>query len=345
MSAPTIPARPERSQNHNQAPGASLEPPQIPSRPARFSPRAASRERAEFSRSPLNELPAGKSIGGFYQQSSTSTSSLHGNRSPNVASMPLIGQEGSEYASLHDMVDQLGPIQDLPHPPTTTRNISEDLPLHAPTASVHALAAKSRIATVTRTDSIQAAQAGIGRPQSEIDEQDLKLHHTTSKGHRRSASQMSGQGEHRSSSAIPDEEHEHGIPMIGAQVPMYPNAGDVQAPSPSPFQSSHSTGVGFFNDSSSPRPPTTEGRRRSTQFPAPPGSYGLHGHGVIAGDQFEKAWYQKHPQEASKEYGAYGPAIHTDRAQYSMSSEDLNNLVRSTSRTGSGMGKHNDGRP
>lgn len=337
MSAPSIPSRPARSQNQTQNPpsdaqASTLDPPQVPSRPTRFSARDASLERGTFSRSPLNELPA-SGAGSLSLQGNGSVSGLyHAYLPPNVSSLPLIGQEGSEYASLDDVVDNTTIAQDPGH----TRNIHHDLPLHAPTASMAPVAAKSRIATVTRTDSTFAAEAGIGKPQTDYDEPDHKSMTTAFAGHRRSSSQVST--ERRSSSAKPEEEYGHGIPMIGYQVPMYPNAGDVQAPSPALYPGTHSTGAGYLNDGS-PRPPTTESRRRSAHnFPVPPGSYGLHGHGVVAQDQFEKAWYQKHPEEASKDGGAYGPSLHADRSLYSMSSEDLNNLVRQTSRTGSGLG-------
>ena len=161
----------------------------------------------------------------------------------------------------------------------------------------------------------------------------MKLQYTTSSGH----NLPQNTPEHRSASTKPDEEHEHGIPMIGYQVPMYPNAGDVQAPSPSPFQQSQSTGVGFFNDVSNQASSAEHPRKSGHNSHLPPGSYGLHGHGGGPQDQFEKAWYQKHPKDASHE-----DSLHIERSLYSMTSEELNNLVRSTSRTGSGLGKYSE---
>jgi hypothetical protein len=136
------------------------------------------------------------------------------------------------------------------------------------------------------------------------------------------------------------EEEEQGIPEIGVQVPMYPNAGDVQAPTPSPFEQNVSTGVGFFNKGL----PTGRhhGRTKSGReiFHGPPGSYGLHGHGVIPKDEFEKQWYAKHPEDLRREQaGEYGPHIRVDRKDYHWVGDDLVKLVHSASSQGNGMGK------
>jgi hypothetical protein len=110
---------------------------------------------------------------------------------------------------------------------------------------------------------------------------------------------------------------------------MYPNAGDVQAPSPSPYL-----------DQGSQRSGRNHHRTRSARDSSlPPGSYGLHGHGVPQSDKFEKAWYEKHPDEFVKEEGQYGPGVGTPRPDWAMSSDDLNKIVRGSSQNGSGIGE------
>jgi hypothetical protein len=116
----------------------------------------------------------------------------------------------------------------------------------------------------------------------------------------------------------------------GFRVPMYPNAGDVQAPSPSPYL-----------DQGSQRSGRHHNRTRSARDSSlPPGSYGLHGHGVQHPDKFEKAWYEKHPDEFVKEEGQYGPGVGTPRPDWAMSSDDLNKIVQGPAGTGSGLGEY-----
>lgn len=93
----------------------------------------------------------------------------------------------------------------------------------------------------------------------------------------------------------------------GTRVPMYPNAGDVQAPSPS------------------------LSRSKQADPSLPPGSYGLHGHNADSRSPFEQAWYKKHPEELAREKMAARP----DRA---LSSEELNQLVKNSTRQ-AGLGK------
>ena len=113
-------------------------------------------------------------------------------------------------------------------------------------------------------------------------------------------------------------------------MPMYPHAGEVQAPSPSPYL-----------EQGSQRSSRNHNRTRSVRDSSlPPGSYGLHGHGVQHPDKFEKAWYEKHPDEFVKEEGQYGPGVGTPRPDWAMSSDDLNKIVRSSAQTGSGLGEY-----
>lgn len=261
-------------------------------------------------------------------------------RMPSVPQLPLIGQEGMEYASL----DEGGSSPEQEHKslghPTHTRNVAGDLPLHAPRAGFAPATARSHIATVTRTDSSAAAVAGVGKALSDYEEPDSPgLRHTISRGADRRISGHYSPDISRSASrpaSVYGQEHDHGIPEIGLQVPMYPNAGDVQAPSPAP-SALPSTGIGFFNNSS--RTSVSSAARRKSAQGGPPGSYGLHGHGAIQQhDNFEKSWYQKHPDEFIKEkQGAYGPGLGAQRGEWAMSSEELNKLVRESTR-GLGFG-------
>ena len=250
-------------------------------------------------------------------------------------SLPSIGQEGSEYADLiQDESENTAPASSTS--PTQTRNVGSDLPLHAPKPSLSTSGAKARIATVTRTDSSQAAAAGIGKASTPLPGDDKDPHTRTLKGRESFSSTMSSASTERPSSVLADGEH--GIPEIGQRVPMCPNAGDVQAPSPSPFTQQYPSGIGFHNDGSKPR---HHSRTRSgRELFQPPGSYGLHGHGLASPDKFEKAWYDKHPDALVKEEGGqYGPGIGGSRGEWAMSSEDLNKIVKETASRGAGFGR------
>jgi len=132
---------------------------------------------------------------------------------------------------------------------------------------------------------------------------------------------------------------EHGIPEIGRRVPMYPNAGDVQAPSPSPYGSAYAPSLGG-NTNGSQKSGRHHFRTRSGRdVSLPPGSYGLHGHGGPSNDRFEKAWYDKHPDELVRaEKGQYGPGLGRQRAEWAMSSDDLNKIVKTSANKGTGLG-------
>ena len=71
-------------------------------------------------------------------------------------------EKSKEYAEFSNPSDeQLGTS------PTQTRNVANDLKLHAPKPSLPVSSAKARVSTVTRTDSGQAAAYGIGKPSLE----------------------------------------------------------------------------------------------------------------------------------------------------------------------------------
>jgi len=216
--------------------------------------------------------------------------------------MPSVGEEGAEYEGIHDEKPQASPEQ--------TRTVGSDLKLYAPKPSLSAQSAKQRVATVTRTDSDRAAAFGIGKPSSEEP--------NTAKSSLRkktSTSQLSGSESHF--------EEEQGIPEIGQQVPMYPNAGDVQAPSPAPTP----------NWSEKGRHHSRKHSGRVAELP--PGSYGLHGHGVVSSDKLEKTYYEKRPEVMHREHSV--PLRHRPN-EFALSSKDLNKIVRETqSRIGLGM--------
>ncbi|KAL8958230.1 MAG: hypothetical protein Q9193_004675, partial [Seirophora villosa] len=304
--------------------------------------RSRSPNAEHFPRSPLNEPPmtlqSGKQSGGLFSNDNqnASSSSLGLPKRPSSVSLPSIGQEGTEYADVGDekpeqtILDQVkGQTQ-----PEHTRNVGSDLPLHAPRPSFSSSTAKERVAAVTRTDSSSAMAAGIGKVPTPGDDRDphkRPLHPKVSFSSRPDSVAST----ERPGSA--QEGSDHGIPDvgIGQRVPMYPDAGDVQAPSPSPYSQNFPSGIGFHNDGSARS--RNSGRRSSAHY-GPPGSYGMHGHGTVPADQFEKAWYDKHPEVLEREeHGQYGPAIGT-RPEWALSSEELNKLVRDTGSRGAGFG-------
>ncbi|KAH8808453.1 altered inheritance of mitochondria protein 21 [Xylogone sp. PMI_703] len=317
---PQVPPRPTRQDHHANALGADL--PRIPPRPSnpRFQ-RSPSRER--FASSPLNEPPSHNGINGKHSTLRTEVESEPPRRPPSVT-LPSLGQEGNEYGEV------LAALQNEEGAPKETRSVANDLHIHAPKPSLPKSSAEQRVSAVTRTDSGQAAAFGIGKAMSEKSVTDDKEPATRSIRPKASfTSQHSNGGFDRPPSSL--DGGEHGIPEIGQRVPMLPFAGDVQAPSPAPNSSPYTPGIGFHNDGSKPR---HHGRRTSARgFEGPPGSYGLHGHGVIPYDRFEKAYYEKHPDLYKKEC-----QYNEEKAEWALSSEDLNKVVRETASRGVGVG-------
>ncbi|ELR01735.1 hypothetical protein GMDG_00111 [Pseudogymnoascus destructans 20631-21] len=282
--------------------------------------------RDSYAPSPLNELDfvaSGKTASHLRENGHTSASDAPP-RPSSVTHMPSVGQEGMEYAEIctPDAVDS-------PGAPNKTRNIAEDLKLYAPRPSLPGSSAKDQINTVTRTDSSQAAAFGLGKPRSQervsVDDRDPERHSLRTKD---SFASSRSTGLERPTSSADNEDQPDG-PDVGHRVPMYPNAGMVQAPSTSP-QSPYQPGIGFHNDGSRPR---HQRQKSGRGFEGPPGSYGMHGHGIISKDKFEQAYYEKHPELWKKELSAYGE----ERNNWAMSSEDLNKIVRDTGNRGSGL--------
>ena len=260
-----------------------------------------------------------KKPSGLASTSNESDSEVKLPKRPSSVSLPTIGQEGSEYADVDNLEQEEAIEEKSPGEPQETRNVAGDLPLHAPKPSFSKDTAKQRVAAVTRTDSGQAAALGIGKAPTPSGSAD------------QSKRQVSFRPPSSASTERPDSaqyDDEQGIPEIGQRVPMYPDAGDVQAPSTSPFPQSP-VGVGFHNSGYS-KPNKHHRRTPSGREVLPPGSYGLHGHGMQSTDHFEQQWYAKHPDALEKEEGEYGPGIGGGRGEWALSSVELNKLVRET---------------
>ena len=276
-------------------------------------------------------MSLGNKSGSIYGSNSknASSSNLDLPQRPPSVSLPSIGQEGIEYADIEYEADSQSTDQGATGTePRETRNVGSDLPLHAPKPSLDKSMAKRKVSAVTRTDSSQAAAAGIGTAPPPADDKNPHERILKPKVSFRTAS--SGSTERPGSSQAEDD---HGIPEIGQRVPMYPDAGDVQAPSPSPFQQTFPAGIGFHNTGH--KAPRHHRRTPSGREILPPGSYGMHGHGVPTNDHFEKSWYEKHPDALEREeHGQYGPGIGGGRGEWALSSDDLNKLVRETSSKG-----------
>lgn len=302
--------------------------------------RSRSRSRDNFPKSPLNEIPnLGSKVGSIHSSESqyTSDSDFEAPQRPPSVSLPSIGQEGNEYAD----IEYINPKEESivsdtnQNEPTTSKNVGNDLPLYAPKPSLSSSTAKARVATVTHTDSSQAAAAGIGKAGTPLTSESLQSPALRSKV---SFSRTESVASTERPASAQASDSDHGIPEIGQRVPMYPDAGDVQAPSPAALPQTAPPGIGFYNDGVQ-RPGRHHSRTRSGRevFRGPPGSYGMHGHGVLHSDQFEKAWYDKHPDAlVREEHGQYGPGISGGRGEWALSSEDLNKIVRGTASRGPG---------
>lgn len=232
--------------------------------------------------------------------------------------LPSVGEEGMEYSavSTQPQSDNGNKVAPRTSSPEQTRTVAEDLQLHAPKPSLPANSAKQRVEAVTRTDSDRAASYGIGRPSAAEDRAVSRERAVSRDSHaKRPSTSLSNRSDHG-----PQTDDEHGIPEIGQRVPMNRHLGDVQAPSPGP-----SEGSGRHHS------------RRHSARALPPGSYGLHGHGVTPQDKLEKAYYQKHPEALEREENT---PLHDRQNDFAMSSTELNELVRRTGSRGAGHGEY-----
>ncbi|VUC26295.1 unnamed protein product [Clonostachys rosea] len=299
---PIVPPRPSRKSPDKDSSSASM--PKVPPRPARKQiDRAVSPNPERFAPSPFHE-------GNFSKNEPllSPSYSIHEpvedpiDRAGSVP-MPSVGEEGVEYSAVQEEVQKKaeGQLNPGTASPEHTSTVADDLHLHAPKPSLPADSAKQRVQVVTRTDSDRAASFGIGRAASRD-------------GVKKKPSTSLSTG---SDNETPLEE-EHGIPEIGKRVPMNPHLGDVQAPS--------------FPDNEAP---LKGHQRKHSSRGLPPGSYGLHGHGVGPQDKLQKAYYEKNPDARKKD--EYTP-IHDPQNNYAMTSAELNKLVRETASRGAGVG-------
>ncbi|KAM0741003.1 hypothetical protein ACQRIT_003860 [Beauveria bassiana] len=306
-SPPVVPARPSKSPSTESQQAA--EAPKIPTRPIKKSNEKSVLSSSDrFAQSPLHGGVQLKS------QRPTSSSSSHDQSStlnepinrPASVSLPSLGEEGLEYGALDKPHEaQLGSAHQ-------TRTVGDNLKLHAPKPSLPPDSAKQQIMAVTRTDSDKVASLGLGQFTQRRDRTPSR-----DSKNRRPSSTLSTHSDHGNHT-----DDEHGIPKIGQRVPMNSHLGDVQAPSPAP----------------------EEGKRHHSRKHSarnlPPGSYGLHGHGVDPQDKLEKAYYEKHPELVGKHKKHQ---IHDHRqSDYAMSSNDLNRMVRDTARRRPTSGFYNE---
>ncbi|KAI1430717.1 hypothetical protein GGR50DRAFT_683519 [Xylaria sp. CBS 124048] len=309
QSTPVVPPRPTRSRAEGNGSA-----PSIPERPAKRFNRPISPNPDRFAPSPLNETlldpKAKRNSQGFLGDELRQTKSLD---------LPGVGEEGQEYAAAIEALRSSPAQLSRSDSPEQTRSVADDLKLHAPKPTVPASSAKQRVAAVTRTDSDRAAAFGIGRPSSV---EPLYSNARSLKKKGSTTSQLS----HHSEFYTDDE---HGIPEIGQRVPMLSYAGDVQAPSPAPPRAAS------VDSTKSARHHSRRTSSRGGFHDLPPGSYGLHGHGVESTDKLDKAYYEKHPDIYQKELHN---ALHDRVRDYSMSSENLNKIVRDTASRGAGFG-------
>ncbi|CAJ2505052.1 Uu.00g124460.m01.CDS01 [Anthostomella pinea] len=315
QSTPAIPPRPSRNQDKSE--GSSG--PSIPPRPSKRFNRSISPNPDRFAPSPLNESP-------FTPKSPRPGQSHLGDSIERATSvgMPNVGEEGQEYAAaLEEMSSSPDESRRPAGSPEQTRTVGEDVKLHAPKPTMPAASAKQRVAAVTRTDSDRAATFGIGRPSTE------EPPHSSSRSLKKKASTTSQLSHHSE-----NHEEDHGIPEIGQRVPMLAFAGDVQAPSPAPPRASSVDSTARSTSRHHVRKSSSRGFNE-----LPPGSYGLHGHGVASSDKLEKAYYEKHPDLRQREHYNH---LHDRVKDYSMSSEDLNKIVRDTASRGAGFGTSTD---
>lgn len=327
MSTPSVPPRPQRTQAGHTA--VKNDTPLVPPRPSRKVDPSPDRE--AYTRSPLNAPPTASSNRPLRPKTSQDLPP----RPPSV-SLPDVGQEGSEYSSFDQLPPEAHGVSVGSPEGEQTRNVSMDLPMHQPKASVPQSTAKRQIQGVTGLDSTQAAAAGIGRSRPADDVHKMPpadagsplkqrapsteplnpLRQKASFNRSTSSLQPLERATSRPGSVHGGEDYEHGIPEIGRQVPLLAMAGDVQAPSPGQGLPQHAPGIGFFNDGSN----KAHRKRGSKQEYGPPDAYGLH---HSERDQFEKEWIRKHPQEAAKE----GHYAHLPKPETALTSEQLNRLV------------------
>ncbi|KAI5286284.1 hypothetical protein KEM54_006909 [Ascosphaera aggregata] len=316
-SAPTIPQRPARSPANG-----SPAPPTIPARPKSRVDRPKSPALVNaYAQSPLNRRP---------ESPCKPSPVIQPNQQHPTVKIPSIGQEGVEYANYdrlkaeaetehdaeveqhsHQHQDQHQQEEELlqhhHQPPSSqTRNIAQDLKLHSPRpSSGHT---QARVTSMARNgldnngnddnnNTFSSSRPSLSsRPSSMV-------YADSETGSDRPASNAATAANNTATTTTTTA-------TPGTRVPMYPGAGEVQAPTPR-------------SDSARPK--------ASGEFPRPPDSYGLHSHDIEPTSKLEKEWYQKHP-EAQERKEKVSKAMHGPRPENALSSDALNKLVRETAR-------------
>ncbi|POS88131.1 hypothetical protein EPUL_000513 [Erysiphe pulchra] len=301
---PQVPSRPllVQVQEQNKSAGVfSTEPPKLPSRPSikRLS-RSISPNQDNYARSPLNEAPLNldKNIAGN-QVSATISGRLSETEICHLPSvkLPSIGQEGTEYADVYKTQDE-----NLNKFPIDNKHTSSSYQFDEPESNYLKSGVKLLSTEIAHTDSSKDSVMKITSESLGIDRQISDI-----------------------------SKNVQGIPQIGLFVPMYPNAGDVQAPSQS-RKANKITATTSDDHKEEYKNESQKLNGRGQEIPSD--AYGRYGHGIISQDLFDKAYYKKHPELFKKEIGCYGET----RPEWAMSSEDLNKIVQDTASHGTGIG-------
>ena len=335
---PQVPPRPARSPSTATA--------AAPSSLSEVLPRGSLKDSSRintpnnYPRSPLFDPPSTQSLS---RPVSTEVSDPTLPRRPPSVNLPSIGQEGSEYADISYAATEQDHSPALEQPGHVEKVVG-DVKLHAPKPSLPEASAKAQVKTVTRTNDQQAAAHGFGKAGGYDHEEaggsvmSPSLQPPSILG---STSQSSPPSSRRQSVALPEDEPTPA--ELGLRVPINPDAGAVQAPPPASHPSStdhpyHHHHHHHHTSRKRHHARTPSGREASL----PPGSYGLHGHGVHTHDKFDKDWYAKHPDQLAREeesvHGHYS-AKGSGRGEWAMSHDDLNRIVRDTASRGAGLGE------
>lgn len=301
---PQVPSRSvvaHAQEQNNSASVLGADKPKIPSRPSdKRLGRSISPSQENYARSPLtkaplnlNKDPDGNHHSANYSTRFTDTENCH----QLSIRLPSIGQEGTEYADVY---------------------ISQDENLN-----------KLSLNNKDVNNSDQFLKPGPTNPNSEVKSLASTMDH---KDFRKESVIATSNVNNGIDSQVSDScKNTQGIPQIGLFVPMYPNAGDVQAPSQSlTISTVPDTSTDYNKAESKYFSQRLNGRGQEI----PSDAYGRYGHGFISQDLFDKAYYKKHPELFKKEIGSYGEM----RPEWALSSEDLNKIVQDTATNGTGIG-------
>lgn len=188
----------------NKSAGAfGIDPPKAPSRPNdKTLARSISPNQDKYARSPLNEASLNLNKNKTENQTSAASSArLSDTEFCHLLSvkLPSIGQEGTEYADVYKNQDE-----NLNKLPIKNNCINSIYQFDDPESTCQDSEVESLITTMAHTDSSKDSVMTNTSQSIETDPQISEISKNT-----------------------------QGIPQIGLFVPMYPNAGDVQAPSQS----------------------------------------------------------------------------------------------------------------